>query len=71
MPLLADYAITPDVFDVASYSTPRECEARLDNLRQVMRTRRAGGCEPLPDAARRRTSHMMACPLLMECHDAG
>ncbi len=38
MPLLADYAITPDVFDVASYSTPRECEARLDNLRQVMLT---------------------------------
>ena len=38
MPLLADYAITPDVFDVASYSTPGECEARLDNIRQVMLT---------------------------------
>ena len=38
MPLLADYAITPDVFDVASYLTPGECEARLDNIRQVMLT---------------------------------
>ena len=38
MPLLADYAITPDVFDVASYSTAAECEARLDTIRQVMLT---------------------------------
>ncbi len=38
MPLLADYAITPDVFDVASYSTVGECEARLDSIRQVMLT---------------------------------
>ena len=38
MPLLADYAITPDVFDAASYSTPGECEARLDSIRQVMLT---------------------------------
>ena len=38
MPLLADYAITPDVFDAASYPTPGECEARLDNIRQVMLT---------------------------------
>ena len=38
MPLLADYAITPDVFDMASYSTVGECEARLDSIRQVMLT---------------------------------
>lgn len=38
MPLLADYAITPDVFDVASYSTSGECEARLDSVRRVMLT---------------------------------
>ena len=30
MPLLADYAITPDVFDIASYPTAGECEARLE-----------------------------------------
>ena len=36
--LLADYAITPDVFDMASYSTSGECEARLDTIRQVMLT---------------------------------
>ena len=36
MPLLTDYAITPDVFDVTSYSTPRECEARLDTIRDAM-----------------------------------
>ena len=34
MPLLADYAITPDVFDMASYSTPAECEGvRLFSVR--------------------------------------
>ena len=38
MPLLADYAITPDVFDAASYSTAGECEARLDTIRHVMLT---------------------------------
>lgn len=38
MPLLADYAITPDVFDVASYSTSGECDARLDSIRRVMLT---------------------------------
>lgn len=38
MPLLADYAITPDVFDVASYSTPGECEAWLQTIRETMLT---------------------------------
>lgn len=36
MALLADYAITPDVFDVRSYSTGDECEARIDNIRETM-----------------------------------
>lgn len=36
MPLLADYAITPDVFDVTSYSTAGECEARLETIRDAM-----------------------------------
>ena len=38
MPLLADYAITPDVFDVTSYSTPEVCEARLETIREAMLT---------------------------------
>ena len=38
MPLLADYAITPDVFDIASYPTAGECEARLDTVREAMLT---------------------------------
>ena len=38
MPLLADYAITPDVFDVASYSTPGECEAWLQTIRETVLT---------------------------------
>ncbi len=38
MPLLADYAITPDVFDVASYSTRGECEAWLQTIRETMLT---------------------------------
>ena len=38
MPLLAEYAITPDAFDVASYSTPDECEARLDYIRETILT---------------------------------
>ena len=36
MPLLADYAITPDVLDESSYSNASECEARLDAIREVM-----------------------------------
>ena len=36
MPLLADYAITPDVFDVTSYSNEHEYCARLDIIREVM-----------------------------------
>ena len=36
MPLLADYAITPDVFDVTSYSNASECEARLETVRGAM-----------------------------------
>ena len=38
MPLLADYAITPDVFDVTSYSTADECAARLESIREAMLT---------------------------------
>ena len=38
MPLLADYAITPDVFDVTSYSTSEVCEARLETIREAMLT---------------------------------
>ena len=38
MPLLADYAITPDVFDVTSYPTAGECEARLETIREAMLT---------------------------------
>ena len=38
MALLADYAITPDVFDVTSYSTAGECDARLDTIREAMLT---------------------------------
>ncbi len=36
MPLLADYAITPDVFDMTSYPTAGECEARLETIREAM-----------------------------------
>lgn len=36
MPLLADYAITPDVFDVTSYSHPDVCDAELRNLKHVL-----------------------------------
>ena len=36
MPLLVDYAITPDVLDESSYSNASECEARLDTIREVM-----------------------------------
>lgn len=38
MALLADYAITPDVFDVTSYSTPDECAARIETIREAMLT---------------------------------
>ena len=38
MPLLAEYAITPDVFDVASYSTPDECSARIEVIREALLT---------------------------------
>ena len=38
MALLADYAITPDVFDQKSYSTAEECEAWLVTLRERMLT---------------------------------
>ena len=38
MPLLADYAITPDVFDESSYSTAGECAAWLATIREAMLT---------------------------------
>ena len=38
MALLADYAITPDVFDVMSYQTEGECEARIELIREPMLT---------------------------------
>ena len=38
MPLLADYAITPDVFDESSYSSPDECAARIETIREAMLT---------------------------------
>lgn len=36
--LLADYAITPDVFDAACYSHPDACDAELRALKEVMLT---------------------------------
>ena len=36
MPLLADYAITPDVFDTTSYSSEEVCGLHLNTIRQVM-----------------------------------
>lgn len=36
MPLLADYAITPDVFDVTSYSSEEVCGLHLDVIREAM-----------------------------------
>ena len=36
MPLLAEYAITPEVFDITSYSTEEVCGLHLNNIRQVM-----------------------------------
>lgn len=38
MPLLADYAITPDVFDVTSYSSEEVCGLSLELIREPMLT---------------------------------
>ena len=38
MPLLADYAITPDVFDTTSYSTEEVCALHLGIVGEVMRS---------------------------------
>ncbi len=38
MPLLADYAITPDVLDVTSYSSEEACGLHLERIREVMLT---------------------------------
>ena len=38
MPLLADYAITPDVFDVTSYTNDEICRLHLKQIGNVMRT---------------------------------
>ena len=38
MPLLAEYAITPDVFDVASYTSEEVCGLCLDMIREPMLT---------------------------------
>lgn len=38
MALLADYAITPDVFDPTSYSREDVCRIRLEQLKEVMLT---------------------------------
>lgn len=38
MPLLADYAITPDVFDVDSYSNEDACRQSLELIRETMLT---------------------------------
>ena len=38
MALLADYAITPDVFDVTSYVNEEVCESRLELIREPMLT---------------------------------
>ena len=53
MPLLADYAITPDVFDVTSYTNDEICRLHLKQIGNVMRTeglvrdRRAGSWRAL------------------------
>ena len=36
MPLLAEYAITPDLFDIASYSSEEVCGLNLSAIREVM-----------------------------------
>ena len=38
MPLLAEYAITPDVFDVASYTNEEVCGLHLEMIREPMLT---------------------------------
>jgi len=38
MPLLADYAITPDVFDITSYTSDEVCGLHLNAIREVMLT---------------------------------
>jgi len=38
MPLLTDYALTPDVFDVTSYSSEEICGLHLDRIREVLMT---------------------------------
>ena len=38
MPLLADYAITPDVFDIASYTSEEVCGLCLEMIREPMLT---------------------------------
>ena len=38
MPLLAEYAITPDVFNVASYTSEEVCELHLKTIREPMLT---------------------------------
>lgn len=38
MPLLADYALTPDVFDTTSYSSEEVCGLHLQSIREVLMT---------------------------------
>ena len=38
MPLIADYAITPDVLDSASYTSEEVCGLHLREISHVMRT---------------------------------
>ena len=38
MPLLADYALTPDVFDTTSYSSDEVCGLHLQSIREVLMT---------------------------------
>ena len=38
MPLIADYAITPDVLDETSYSDADSCAARIETIREAMMT---------------------------------
>jgi len=38
MPLVAEYALTPDVFDVASYTSDEVCGVHLNVIREVMLT---------------------------------
>ena len=38
MPLLADYALTPDVFDTTSYSSDEICRLHLQSIREVLLT---------------------------------